>query len=305
MLKKIIFWGIFCTFAVSCGHESKGSPLTYLNRKKYKIAFNLAKSQSGKAESKYVLGLIYYYGLGRKKDYKKACLYFESARREKYLNAYLPLLRLYKKKQCGNKTKDEIFALCKEAAEFGIPEAEYKMGQFYETGFLGERDISKALKWYEKSANKGFLGAQLWMGNAYVSGNEALKKDYEKAIFWYKRTMRNKENVVSYWGLGYSYFLSKNYNMAIKYLAKPAYYGSSQAQFFLGMAYFSQGRKRDAYKWLLIAKKSGFSAATMMLNSLEPVMTKKDKLKINKTIEKLLPEIAENKVKFKLCNLPR
>ena len=66
-----------------------------------------------------------------------------------------------------------------------------------------EKNISEAIKWYEKAGNQGSAYAQNNLGDKYRDGLE-IKQDYIEAIKWYRKAAE-QENVNSQTNLGYLY----------------------------------------------------------------------------------------------------
>ena len=62
---------------------------------------------------------------------------------------------------------EKAFACFSDAAQSGLPEAQYELGVCYRCGEGTEQDIKTALYWYEKAANQGYLGAYQNMGVIY------------------------------------------------------------------------------------------------------------------------------------------
>ncbi|QCO21229.1 sel1 repeat family protein [Acinetobacter cumulans] len=139
------------------------------------------------------LGNIYYLGLGRGKNYIKAEEYYSQAYALGNKDAIFNLAELYRNNGFGklpdyNKAEEiyrskiidnpyksyeglskiyiekgafkEAFIYSKKAADLNNPEAEYNLGVFYEKGIYVEKDIEKALYWYERAAKKGHLDAK-------------------------------------------------------------------------------------------------------------------------------------------------
>ena len=66
------------------------------------------------------------------------------------------------KKFDKEKSRNKAAAAFATAAEQGHSEAQYKLGQYYRSGRGGlKKDAKKALEWFEKSANQGFVRAML------------------------------------------------------------------------------------------------------------------------------------------------
>jgi len=73
------------------------------------------------------LGVIYYYGLGRTKDYRKAYEWY------------------------------------KKAGDLGNPTAQASLGVMFEDGIGVPQDYNMAILWYQKAADQNFKGAKRWL----------------------------------------------------------------------------------------------------------------------------------------------
>lgn len=155
----------------------------------YKLAYKLLKSaaDNNNVEALNGLGIMYLYGMGKNQDYDLAEKYFKTAlglgdkianynlgelyRQKNDINlstywynksiadnpykAYEGLSKLY----IQNNEYKKAFIYSEKAAELNNPEAEYNLGVFFENGIYVERDINKAIYWYQKAAQKGHQDA--------------------------------------------------------------------------------------------------------------------------------------------------
>lgn len=71
--------------------------------------------------------------------------------------------------------------ICQELAETGSPSAIYKLGKFYETGDIGDRNLARAAVLYERAAAEGYSAAQLALADLYIAGDGILQ-NYAKAV---------------------------------------------------------------------------------------------------------------------------
>jgi TPR repeat protein len=69
-------------------------------------------------------------------------------------------------------------------AKQGHPTAQHIVGMMYENGIGVEKNLSKAVSYYEKSAMQDFGDAQCTLGRMYQQGNAVVVKDAEKARDW-------------------------------------------------------------------------------------------------------------------------
>ena len=72
-----------------------------------------------------------------------------------------------------------------KAAERGHAAAQYKLGSLYDKGFAVEHNLEKAYEWYRKSAEQGYAEAQYKLGVCYQRGNGVVR-DYKEAVKWFR-----------------------------------------------------------------------------------------------------------------------
>src|SRR5262249_48348698 len=96
-----------------------------------------------------------------------------------------------------------------------------------------EKDLKKAVEWFEKAANQGDTLAQLRIGYCYELG-QGVEKDPKKAVEWYEKAA-NQDNASAQAKMGYYYELRQgveiDLNKAIEWYEKAANQGDAAAQF--------------------------------------------------------------------------
>lgn len=107
-----------------------------------------------------------------------------------------PLLVSTEERCAFNRVDDESLGLaiqaCREAAEGGDLQAQYEMGEFYYQGERIERDIEKALKWFERASIQGHPGAQYQLGLMHYQG-EGVTRNLPQAYIILKMAAVNGE----------------------------------------------------------------------------------------------------------------
>jgi hypothetical protein len=78
---------------------------------------------------------------------------------------------------------------CRNLAEAGNTEAQYKLGKMYEEGLGVPQDSKLAAKWYLKAAEKGNGQAQYKMGTMYTRGR-GVPRDIMEAAKWFAKAGR-------------------------------------------------------------------------------------------------------------------
>ena len=73
-------------------------------------------------------------------------------------------------------------------------QAEFRLGDYYESGGVEPENLPEAAKWYTLAAEGGHAGAQFALGSFYEAG-AGVEKSVEKAALWYgKCAARNIAN---------------------------------------------------------------------------------------------------------------
>jgi TPR repeat protein len=140
----------------------------------------------------------------------------------------------------GMKTSD-LNALVMQAQD-GDREAEYLLALVYEHGHLLRRDLASAQIWISRSAEQGYVPAQLGIGLLYLHGpKDAMPVgDYGRAERWLRLAATQADAEAQFWlGLGYKRgtFGVTDYHEALRWLEKAAEQGLPNAQHELGQMY--------------------------------------------------------------------
>lgn len=69
-----------------------------------------------------------------------------------------------------------------KSAPAGDRVAQYRLGKAYEYGYGVSKNNVQALSWYEQSALKNYIPAQLALGQFYFR-----KRSWDKSIYWYEK----------------------------------------------------------------------------------------------------------------------
>ena len=121
-------------------------------------------------------------------------------------------------------------------AEAGDAKAQMELGRHLSThgdGEAGDFEACKknAVKWFTKSAEKGNVMAQLYLGDCYHNG-EGVNRDEKEAAKWYTKSAE-KGNAKAQLKLGMHYFNSlggaEDEKEAAKWLTKSAEQSNAEA----------------------------------------------------------------------------
>jgi TPR repeat protein len=147
-------------------------------------------------------------------------------------------------------------------AHDGDREAQYLLALVYERGHLLGRDLAAAQVWMSKSADQGYVPAELGMGLLYLhEPKDAIPVgDYGRAERWLRLAASQGDAEAQFWlGLEYKHgaFGRTDYDEALQWFQKSAGQGLPNAQYSLGEMYeFGEGVPKDdivAGRWLKAA----------------------------------------------------
>ena len=153
------------------------------------------------------------------------------------------------------------------AAAKGDPSAQFDVGAKLAEGQRATPNYKEAAKWYQRSADQGFVQSQYRLGTLYERGL-GLKADQSRAQAWYQRAAE-RGNVKAMHNLA---VMSANqskgspdYTVAARWFTAAAERGLADSQFNLAVLHENGlGVEQDlkqSYKWLAIAARSGDTEA--------------------------------------------
>jgi len=156
----------------------------------------------------------------------------------------------------------------RQAAQAGIPEAQFEIASRFADGSGVKPDIAAAAVWYEKAAAKGLAPAQFRLGSLYEKGNgRPLNRDRAAELYLAAseagnaKAMHNLAVLYAEGGTG-----TADLEKAAIWFRKAAEHGVHDSQFNVGILYArGLGVEKDfaqAYKWFAIAAKTGDEQAS-------------------------------------------
>ena len=215
------------------------------------------KAEGGDAEAQYDLGIAFYHGYdGAIKDVNAAVLWLEKATANGFtaaVNRCEEIKNEITKKNGGtfvfgdhhfSESTGEIEKeKCRkifQAANEGVPNAQYEMGNVFAKGMYGVIiDWDKACDWYLEAAEKDFVDAQYELALCYYKG-QGVCENNEKAVEWFLKVAQHGRPEGQYM-LGICYYngygVEKDEIEAIKWFTKSAEQDYSKAQCKLGDCY--------------------------------------------------------------------
>ena len=136
-----------------------------------------------------------------------------------------------------SKNMTEAVKWYQKGAEQGDVEAQCLLAMAYEDGREGvDKNPSKAVEWYSKAAEKGYDFAQRHLGQCYEEGKGVEKNLYE-AVKWYEKAAEQGD-ILGIWALGRLYEngdgIGKDISKAINWYSKGADLGDTASMVALG-----------------------------------------------------------------------
>ena len=126
-----------------------------------------------------------------------------------------------------------------KAANQGDAEAQYQLGQYYESGRYADRDVAQAVQWYGKAADQGHVRATVALADLYMDGNQ-VPRDTDRALDLYRKAADADDEKAEV-ALGGAYYdgkvVGKDYGQAAKYYELATHHCNHAAQFRLGFLY--------------------------------------------------------------------
>jgi TPR repeat protein len=159
----------------------------------------------------------------------------------------------------------------REAADRGVPDAQFLLGMLHWTGRGVARDDAAAAQWFGRAAQQGHLEAQFFLGEAYQRGR-GVARDEREAAQWFAKAAESGHTGAQY-ELGLSYATARGVaqddRAALGWFEKAAALGHPEAQYFAGQSYTNGwGIGVDhawAARWYGKAAEQGLAKAQYML----------------------------------------
>ncbi len=85
----------------------------------------------------------------------------------------------------------EAYCVLKPYAEAGDPEAQYNIGWMYLNGYGLMMNDQRALEWWQRASDQGYLDATFSIGMLYSLGEGRVEKDMDKALEYYLKAVED------------------------------------------------------------------------------------------------------------------
>lgn len=168
--------------------------------------------------------------------------------------------------QIDGKTMNDAFTLLIKAAKTGHPGAINNIGYFYESGQIVQKDLAKAIKYYEHASKLGNIDAQFNLGKILLDSKDPNR--YQEALDLLSDASHSHPWAAYLWS---NHIIDQNHStetdksLAIDRLYDSALKRDIRAMFFLGRLYY-EGRILehslvDSWVWFDLAVRHGHKGA--------------------------------------------
>jgi uncharacterized protein len=144
--------------------------------------------KKGHKASIFYLGMMHELGLGGVENKPRAVELYEQAKEALDPQAMFKLALL--SKESGNTEK--YYSLVKQAAEFGLLEAQHNLACFY----LEQNDEVKAFAWFLSAARYDFYPSVVNVGTLFLQGKGRILSNPLAAYIWLRRAQQQEDSEV-------------------------------------------------------------------------------------------------------------
>jgi TPR repeat protein len=139
----------------------------------------------------------------------------------------------------------------RRAAERGYVQAQINLAIMYHNGEGVQKDAAESFRWYRRAADQGHRSSQFWVANCYYNGHVVAKDDRE-AVRWYRRAAE-QDHVSAQYNLAWHYDngrgVTEDNREAFKWYKEAADEKHLESRYCLGRLYeFGEGVERDYKK---------------------------------------------------------
>lgn len=180
---SLLFAAIFSSLSVQATNVNVG--IYAKNEGRYDVALEVFKPlvEIGYGAAQYEMGEMYEFGLGLRKDLKKAADLYLKAAKQGYPRAQFRMSVIYEEGKILPKNIKEAMKWLKKAATLGLPAAQFNYGVALSDGVKVPMDNKKAFYWYEQAAFQDYVLAQYNLALLYAQGS-GVRKDIIMSYVW-------------------------------------------------------------------------------------------------------------------------
>ena len=153
------------------------------------MAYLSTAADQNYAEAMWKIGEVYENGWGVKNNTLTALDWYRKSKQSEAVKSRIRFMKLKNGHAVLQSNSEAIQALERNAAKNNA-ESEFKLGKIYDEAKLAERNLEKALFWYEKAAMNNHAHSMLMMGYFLCRGI-GVEIDKVKANDWLNKSGRN------------------------------------------------------------------------------------------------------------------
>jgi TPR repeat protein len=224
----------------------------------------------GDKDGQYLMGLIYFSGMGVQRNLRESIRYFRLASDQGHEYARLMLGVSLN----ANGEFVESARHLRWAADKGDPSAQFLLAMMYMDGKGVPQDYAETVQLFRAASNQGYAAAMTKLGQLYYFGQGGMKKNPAEAVRLFRMAAQKGDaqgqlmlGEAFYFGIG----TAPNPQEAVSWWLKASANGEADADGRLGWAYHAgTGVKQDdreAAKWLLRGAEGGSPFAQLTLGT--------------------------------------
>jgi uncharacterized protein len=163
------------------------------------LTFYLLAAQKGDTEAQFIVGGMYFQGIGTEKNPKEGFkwLYMAAKNGESTPKSQKILGQAFLQGNVVPQNYTESLQWYHRAAENGDHDAQNELAFLYYVGKGVEQDFKTSFEWFEKAARGGLPVAQYNVGIMYYTGNGVEQTDLLQAYTWLSLAAANGHNNAS------------------------------------------------------------------------------------------------------------
>jgi len=142
------------------------------------------------------------------------------------------------------------FKLYKKCALMGHTICYEYLAYMYFDGKGVKKNYKKAMHWYKKADKAGYP-SYINIGSMYSDG-EGVKKNINKAMYWYLKGVEQKDSTAMF-NIAILYKDQYKYKKMLKWFKKSFKYNDGSASYELARIYLSKAKIKKAIKYLKVA----------------------------------------------------
>ena len=201
---------LYAMFNLACVYNDLGDKRAkVIYEKVFTLAFELSQTKND-ASAIAILGMLYLYGMGVKKNEEQAITYLTKACQKNDNNALTRLGMCYYRGIGVSQDYKKAVAYFERGAYKGDAGAERFLGLCYLKGFDVKKDLNTGVSWLEKASNQGDSVSQRLLGLFYLEGiydavvNNIYKANQSKGVYWLEQSA-SRGDIKAEYNLGFCF----------------------------------------------------------------------------------------------------